>query len=69
MREVIEAAEGVLGKAIPMTEGPRRGGDAVALVSGSARAKAELGWSPHRSTMPQMIADAWRWHRKNGYSA
>ena len=30
-----------------------------ALVSGSARARAELGWEPHRSTLPQMIGDAW----------
>ena len=44
----------------------RRAGDATKLVSGSVRAGAELGWTPERSTMPQMIADAWRWH-KNGH--
>ncbi|NBC95227.1 MAG: UDP-glucose 4-epimerase GalE, partial [Deinococcus-Thermus bacterium] len=32
-------------------------------VSGSRRAAEELGWTPHRSTMRQMIGDAWRWHR------
>ena len=69
VREVIAAAEAVTGKPVPITDGPRRAGDAVALVSGSARAKAELGWEPKRSTMDQMIADAARWHRGNGYGA
>ncbi len=67
VREVISAAEAVTGQPVPLTEGPRRGGDAVALVSGSARAREELGWVPHRSTMAQMIADAAVWHRGNGY--
>ena len=31
------------------------------------RAAAELGWSPHRSTLPQMIRDAWAWERSGGY--
>ncbi|MBL4929616.1 UDP-glucose 4-epimerase GalE [Fuscibacter oryzae] len=69
VREVIAAAEAVTGKVVPITDGPRRAGDAVALVSGSARAKAELGWQPKRSTMAQMIEDAARWHRGNGYGA
>ena len=48
---------------------PRRGGDAVKLVCGSTRAKAELSWHPGRSTMQQMIADAWRWHQNGTYQA
>jgi UDP-glucose 4-epimerase len=28
---------------------------------------AVLGWTPGRSTMPQMIRDAWRWHQNGGY--
>jgi UDP-glucose 4-epimerase len=68
VRDVIAAAEAVTGRAVPVIEGPRRRGDAVALVSSSARARAELGWVPHRSSMAQMISDAWRWHRGNGYS-
>jgi UDP-glucose 4-epimerase len=50
-----------------VTTGPRRAGDAAALVSGSTRAKAELGWEPVRSTLPQMIADAWRWSQSKGF--
>ncbi|PKP70203.1 MAG: UDP-glucose 4-epimerase GalE [Alphaproteobacteria bacterium HGW-Alphaproteobacteria-4] len=68
VNEVIEAARGVTNRAVPVTQGPRRQGDAVALVSGSARAVAELGWRPTRSTMPEMIADAWRWMQNGHYS-
>lgn len=64
VREVIEAARTVTGRDIPVTEAPRRAGDATRLVSGSERASRVLGWQPSRSTLPTMIEDAWRWHRK-----
>ncbi|HSF65684.1 MAG TPA: UDP-glucose 4-epimerase GalE [Paracoccaceae bacterium] len=69
VREVIEAARSVTNRAVPVIEGPRRAGDAVRLVCGSARAVAELGWTPRRSTLPQMIEDAWRWHQAGGYGS
>ena len=47
--------------------GDRRAGDAVKLVSGSERAMAELGWEPARSTLAQMIGDAWKWHQSGHY--
>jgi UDP-glucose 4-epimerase len=50
-----------------MTVGARRPGDCTKLVSGSQRARDELGWRPERSTLKQMIADAWRWHQCRGY--
>jgi UDP-glucose 4-epimerase len=67
VREVIEAARTVTNLPVPILEGARRAGDAVTLVSGSARAARELGWRPTRSNMPEMIADAWRWHRTGHY--
>lgn len=67
VREVIDSAGSVTNLEVPCSEGPRRAGDATKLVSGSTRAGEELGWKPHRSTMPQMIADAWRWHRNGHY--
>ena len=33
------------------------------LVSSSALVRKELGWSPHRSELKQMITDSWRWHQ------
>ncbi|EPX82340.1 UDP-glucose 4-epimerase GalE [Salipiger mucosus] len=67
VREVIDASRAVTNREVPHSEGPRRAGDATKLVSGSTRAAAELGWTPGRSTMPQMIADAWRWHQNGHY--
>ncbi len=67
VREVIENAESITGKDVPRIEGPRRPGDCTKLVSGSSRAEAELGWTPARSTLDQMIGDAWRWHQTGHY--
>ncbi|KAA8606504.1 UDP-glucose 4-epimerase [Salipiger aestuarii] len=68
VREVIDASRTVTNREVPHSEGPRRAGDATKLVSGSTRAAAELGWEPTRSTMAQMIADAWHWHLNGQYN-
>jgi UDP-glucose 4-epimerase len=67
VREVMDTAARVTGLDIPHAIGPRRAGDAVRLVSGGARARAELGWRPQRSDIATIIADAWAWHRKGGF--
>ena len=67
VREVVDATKHVTNRAVPMVDGPRRGGDAVKLVCGSKRARDELGWRPERSTMKQMIGAAWRWHQSGHY--
>jgi UDP-glucose 4-epimerase len=67
VREVLDQSQTVTNRAVPYTEGPRRAGDCTKLVSGSSRAVKELGWSPQRSTMKQMITDAWRWHQSGHY--
>ncbi|MFT4151275.1 MAG: UDP-glucose 4-epimerase GalE [Paracoccaceae bacterium] len=69
VREVIDASRAVTNAEVPVVQGARRAGDAVSLVSGSERAGAELGWKPDRSTLPQMIGDAWRWSKGPGYSS
>jgi UDP-glucose 4-epimerase len=67
VREVVDASRAVTNREVPVTEGLRRPGDAVRLVSGSTRAAEELGWSPERSTMRQMIGDAWAWHQNQPF--
>jgi UDP-glucose 4-epimerase len=69
VRDVVEAAGAVTNRPVPVTEGPRRAGDPVRLVCGSARAREELGWEPRRSTLREMIGDAWAWSRSPGYRA
>lgn len=67
VHEVVEASARVTNRPVPVTTGPRRAGDCTRLVSGSDRASVELGWTPHRSSLTQMIADAWRWHQSGHY--
>ncbi len=67
VQEVINHARAATGHKVPHRFGPRRAGDAAALVSGSKRALDELGWEPRHSSLKRMIADAWAWHRKGGY--
>lgn len=65
--EVIKHAGLVTNLEVPVTEGSRRPGDCTKLVSGSEMAKSELGWEAKRSTLRDMITDAWRWHQTGGY--
>ncbi|MEP1356262.1 MAG: UDP-glucose 4-epimerase GalE [Tateyamaria sp.] len=67
VREVIDAGRAVTNQPVPFSEGPRRVGDCTKLVSGSQCAEQQLGWSPSRSYMKQIIEDAWRWHRQGHY--
>ncbi len=67
VREVMDASRAVTNTDVPHSEGPRRAGDATKLVSGSVRAISDLGWQPQRSTMRQMIEDAWNWHKTGSY--
>ena len=65
VREVVHQAALVTNQKVPIVEGPRRAGDCRQLVSGSTKAVRELGWTPQKSTMPDMIGDAWRWLKRD----
>ncbi|MBA3740923.1 MAG: UDP-glucose 4-epimerase GalE [Chloroflexi bacterium] len=70
VREVVEAARRVTGRAIPARVVKRRMGDPPVLVASSRRARRELGWQPRHSVLDQMLADAWAWREKHpaGYA-
>ena len=63
VRAVIGAVERALGRPVPTRAAPRRPGDPPALYASGARARAELGWTPARSDIDTIVADAWRWNR------
>jgi UDP-glucose 4-epimerase len=63
VREVLAAAEAIVGRPIPHTVGPRRAGDPPVLVASNAKAREVLGWQPRRSTLDEMIGSAWAWRR------
>jgi UDP-glucose 4-epimerase len=62
-REVIDAVRAVTGHPIPVEMAPRRPGDPAVLVASSAKARAELGWSPNRASLAEIITDAWTFAR------
>jgi UDP-glucose 4-epimerase len=63
VREVLAEAARVVGSEIPYTVGPRRAGDPPVLVASNERAREVLGWTPRRSTLPEMLGSAWAWRR------
>jgi len=64
VKQVLTAAEAAIGQPIPHVYGPRRAGDPPVLVAGNERAREILGWTPARSTLPQMLGSAWAWRRR-----
>jgi len=61
VREVIDAAVRVTGRAVPLTMGPRRPGDPAVLVAGADRIKETLRWAPEHITLESIVESAWRW--------
>lgn len=65
VREIVAAVERVTGRELPVAYEPRREGDPPALVADAARAREELGWSPRRSTLDEMVGSAWDWMQRH----
>ena len=63
IREVLAAAEAVVGRPIAYNVGPRRSGDPPVLVASAARAAEVLGWRPARPSLETMVGAAWEWRR------
>jgi UDP-glucose-4-epimerase GalE len=61
VREIINAAEEVTGKTVPVSYGPRRAGDPDMLVAEPSRAKQLLGWEAQRKDVRDMVRSAWAW--------
>jgi UDP-glucose 4-epimerase len=60
VREVLDTASALVGRAIPARLGPRRAGDPAVLVAGSARIRRELGFAPAHQDLAEIIGSAWR---------
>lgn len=63
VNEIIEAARAVTGHAIPATIEARRPGDPAVLIASNERARRLLDWTPRRSTIDQVVHDAWAFAR------
>ncbi|MFJ7248294.1 UDP-glucose 4-epimerase GalE [Kitasatospora sp. NPDC098652] len=60
VREVIESVKRVTGREIPVQVVGRRAGDPAVLVASAERAHQELGWTPRRPNLDDIVADAWK---------
>ncbi len=69
VKEIVETAKAVTGIDIPVKMGERRAGDPGTLIASSEKAKRVLDWNPARTSIQQIIKDAWNWHEHhpNGY--
>jgi UDP-glucose 4-epimerase len=61
VKQVLEVARSVTGRAIAVKMGARRAGDPAVLVASSAKIARELGWSPTLQSLEAIVGSAWRW--------
>ncbi len=71
VREVLAAAETVVGRPIPHAFGERRAGDPPVLVADAGRAGEILGWRAQHRDIVEIVASAWAWRQAHpdGYRA
>jgi len=71
VRDVLSAAETVVGHAIPHAVGERRAGDPPVLVADATRAGELLGWRAEHRDIVEIVASAWAWRQAHpeGYRA
>ena len=60
VKEVLHAAQDVLGTPIPHVVGPKRDGDPPVLVADCSAAQRDLDWQPVRSDLATLLEDAVR---------
>jgi UDP-glucose 4-epimerase len=63
VREVIDSAQRITGRPIPVVEADRRPGDPPRLVASSAKAKNLLHWAPQFTEIDRIVETAWNWHQ------
>lgn len=61
VKQIIEAAEKVTGKKVPIHYGPRREGDPAELVANPSLAREILGWEAKQKDVLEIVASAWAW--------
>lgn len=61
VKELIDCAERVTGKTIPVKVGARRDGDPSQLIADSTAARKVLGWKPELNDLDIIIDSAWAW--------
>ncbi|MCC8020595.1 MAG: UDP-glucose 4-epimerase GalE [Akkermansia sp.] len=61
VKQIIDAAEQVTGKKVPVTYGARREGDPPRLIADARKAKEILGWEAKCKDARHIVETAWKW--------
>jgi UDP-glucose 4-epimerase len=64
VREVIATVEEVVGRKLPVREGPRRAGDPPTLIADPSKIKRTLGWKPEHDDLREIVRSALDWERR-----
>ena len=64
VQEVIDAAQRVTGRKIPVVDAPRREGDPARLVADATLARKALGWAPRYADLETILRHAWAWETR-----
>jgi UDP-glucose 4-epimerase len=64
VKEVLDAVQSVSGARFERRIGPRRRGDAVAVVADTKLIRAALGWTPRYDNLPVIVAHALGWEQR-----
>lgn len=65
VRQIIDSAKKITGVDFTVVEEARRAGDPAVLIASSAKIREELGWKPEHSSVEEVIATAWQWHKQH----
>lgn len=64
VKEVIQVAERVSGKIVPIQYGSRRAGDPSRLVADAGKIHKDWGWTPRFSQIENIVEHAWQWETR-----
>lgn len=67
VKEIIQAAEEVTGKKVPLQYGERRAGDPAKLYAANQKSKEVLGWNPKYTDIKEIIKTAWLWEENKKF--
>lgn len=63
IKEIVDVAKRITGKAFAVESGPRRDGDIIVSIASSAKAKKWLGWEA-KLGLEDILQSAWKWQQK-----
>lgn len=64
VNQVVRAVEAVAGARLPIRLAPRRAGDPAQVIADNGRIMAQMGWTPRRNDMREIVRSAYAWEKR-----